>query len=55
MRGTWKKINVNSHSALANEVLKYQKLGYQITYEKSGFEYVMTKGKNYATVQITRS
>lgn len=55
MRNTDKRINVNSHSALANEVIKYKRLGYQITYEKSGFEYVMAKGKNHAVVWITRS
>ena len=50
----WKKIEVNSHSALANEIIKYQRKGYVITFEKSGFEYILTKGKNRAAVQIVR-
>ena len=51
----WKKVEVKGHSALANEIIKYQRKGYDVTFEKSGFEYVLVKGKNKSTVHIVRS
>lgn len=39
-----KTIKVNNYSALMKEVIKYKRLGYSVTYEVSGKQYVFRKG-----------
>ena len=48
-----KNVKVKCYSALANEVTKYQKLGYDITYKVDGKEYVLRKGIRQV-VKITK-
>ena len=48
-----KNITVRSYMSLANKINEYKRLGYQITYELSGKEYVFRKGIRQV-VRITK-
>ena len=50
----WKTIEVKGHSALAKEIINWERKGYNITYKLDGIRYVLVKGKSKAVVQIVR-
>ena len=49
----YKKIKTKCYSAMANEVNKYKRLGYDVTYKEDGKKYVLRKGI-HQVVQITK-
>ena len=49
----YKQIKTKCYSAMANEVNKYKKQGYGITYKVDGKEYVLRKGIRQV-VRITK-